>query len=135
MLRDVSGSRHALGCFGESDFCIQQICALVTCRQTVSGGNNSNESSTVQESPLFSGRYGSLSDLEFVTLLYSNVLKRTPEAGGLAFYLDGLANQVFSRARILASFSESPENRVLTRTAMEYGIAYLPVTGSGGNGN
>src|SRR5439155_19601906 len=41
-------------------------------------------------SPEFSATYGTLSDTQFVTLLYTNVLHRAPDSGGLAFYTANL---------------------------------------------
>lgn len=86
-------------------------------------------------SPEFSSKYGALNDTQFVTQLYQNVLKRAPDSGGLAFYLEGLANQSFTRASILAGFSESPENQALVLPAIQNGIIYNPLYDSAGNGN
>ena len=61
-------------------------------------------------SPEFTSTYGSLDDVEFVTQLYANVLHRGPDAGGLAYHLDHLANG-FTRADVVVGFSESPENQ------------------------
>lgn len=63
-------------------------------------------------SPEFAQRFGAAaqSDQAYVTLLYANVLKRGPDAGGLAYWLGHLADRSFDRADVLAGFSESPEN-------------------------
>ena len=45
----------------------------------------------------------------FVTALYSNVLGRTPDAGGLAFWI-GQANQGAAHDQLLVSFATSGEN-------------------------
>lgn len=55
-------------------------------------------------------------DEEFLTVLYDNVLRRGPDSGGLAFWLDQL-NSGRSRASVLAAFADSDENMERTRTA------------------
>lgn len=82
------------------------------------------------DSPEFTATYGAATDLQFVTLLYSNVLKRAPDAGGQKFYLDGLASKAFTRAKILSGFSESPENQALVLPAIKDGILYMPTGGN-----
>jgi hypothetical protein len=83
------------------------------------------------DSPEFSATYGALNTTAFVTLLYQNVLKRAPDAGGLAFYvshLDGSNGDgiVFTRAQVLQGFSESPENQSLVLPDIRNGIEYTP---------
>lgn len=55
-------------------------------------------------------------DEEFVTIVYSNVLGRDPDAGGLAFWL-GELDDGRTRASLLAAFADSPENIEGTSTA------------------
>ena len=65
------------------------------------------------ESPEFGSRYGSLSDRQFVTLIYRNVLGRTPSTSEVDFW----AGQLFagaSRGEVLVGFSESLEFRLRT---------------------
>lgn len=83
------------------------------------------------DSPEFSNTYGALNTTAFVTLLYSNVLRRAPDDGGLAFYvthLDGTNPDgiKFTRAEVLRGFSESPENKALVLPAIANGIQYTP---------
>lgn len=57
--------------------------------------------------------YGSpetVSDTQFITLLYNNVLHRNPDTAGLAFWQGEIANG-FSRARTLASFWSPPKTK------------------------
>lgn len=61
----------------------------------------------------FSSAYGSLSNAQFVTLLYNNVLKRAPDAGGLSGWVGSL-NSGASRESVVAGFSESVEFRGYT---------------------
>jgi len=56
----------------------------------------------------FQARYGELTDTEFVTLLYNNVLDRAPDSGGLANWVGALAGGA-TRESIVKGFSESPE--------------------------
>lgn len=61
--------------------------------------------------PEFAQRFGAvLDDQTFVTRLYANVLSRSPDAGGKAYWLGHLADGSFDRATVLVGFSESPEN-------------------------
>jgi Ca2+-binding RTX toxin-like protein len=57
----------------------------------------------------FQGTYGSLTDSDFVSLLYNNVLHRTPDAGGLAYWM-GLLSSGHSRAEVVVGFTESAED-------------------------
>ena len=60
-------------------------------------------------SPEFISRYGPLADQQYVEQLYRNVLGRPGAQGGIEFWIAHLANGV-SRAKVLANFSDSPEN-------------------------
>lgn len=62
------------------------------------------------ESKEFQNKYGSVSDPEFVTLLYNNVLGRDPDLEGLDHWVARLESGQ-SRGSILVGFSESPEYR------------------------
>lgn len=57
------------------------------------------------------GSLDSLSDLALVNQLYSNVLNREGEAGGVTFWTGRLGQSDFDRADLLLSFSYSPENQ------------------------
>jgi hypothetical protein len=75
-------------------------------------------------SPEFMRTYGAdSSDSTFVTLLYSNVLHRAPDASGLQFWADALANHV-PRAQVLTGFSESAEGVTLIGQNMPVAISY-----------
>jgi Ca2+-binding RTX toxin-like protein len=67
--------------------------------------------------------YGTLTDAQFVGQVYTNVLHRQPDAGGLDFYLKGLAAGL-TRAAVLADFSESPENQAAVIGSITNGINY-----------
>ena len=68
-------------------------------------------------SPEFHTTYGSLSNNQFVTLVYQNVLGRAPDTGGLNYWLNQLNTGALDRTGIMASFIASPEftNRVTPR--------------------
>lgn len=79
----------------------------------------------------FAGRYGAApSDTALVEALYQNTLRRAPDAAGEAQYLRALASGSFSRADLLATFSDSTEhiNLVSQRASQQYDANLL--TGS-----
>lgn len=99
-----------------------QIAAIET-----SGLNTTQLAQNFLNSPEFDGKYGGMTDTQFVTQLYQNILHRAPDAGGLAFYVDGLAANTFSRARVLLGFSAAPENQALVLPAIQNGMQYTPL--------
>ena len=65
------------------------------------------------ESPEFKARYGdNVSDREYITTLYKNVLGRTPDADGFNSWETAISNGI-TRGQMLVGFSESPENKNL----------------------
>jgi V8-like Glu-specific endopeptidase len=77
-------------------------------------------------SPEFQTRYGSaVTNAQFVTLLYENVLHREPEQAGLDYHLNELASGQ-TRAEVLVHFSESPEDEANLIGVMSQGMAYIP---------
>ncbi|WP_312976160.1 DUF4214 domain-containing protein [Stutzerimonas nitrititolerans] len=78
-------------------------------------------------SPEFTGLYGpALSTDAFVTALYQNILDRAPEQSGLAFWVDQLQTGAKNEAQVLASFSESNENKIALSGIIQNGVEYLP---------
>jgi hypothetical protein len=72
----------------------------------------------------FTSLYGdSPSDATFVNKLYGNVLHRAPDQGGLDYWLNVL-RQGQTRAAVLISFSESPENQSAVLPTINNGIAF-----------
>lgn len=59
-------------------------------------------------SPEFQTVYGTTSDAEFLTLLYTNVLDRTPDAGGFASWSTALGAGM-ARETVVGRFVQSPE--------------------------
>jgi len=69
-------------------------------------------------SPEFQNIYNDLTNAEFVTLLYQNVLNREPDAGGLARWTEQLDDGA-SRAEIVLGFSESPQFKTNSTPSLE----------------
>jgi uncharacterized repeat protein (TIGR01451 family) len=61
------------------------------------------------QSPEFIARYGSLSNADFVTLVYQNVLGRAPDPGGFAYWKGLLDSGILTRGQVMLGFSESTE--------------------------
>lgn len=73
----------------------------------------------------FETLYGkNLSNEQFVTELYDNVLDRAPDPGGQAYWLQQI--QLHSREQILMSFSESAENKANVVDLIGQGIDFVP---------
>ncbi|GJJ05161.1 hypothetical protein RugamoR64_56990 [Duganella rhizosphaerae] len=81
------------------------------------------------DSAEFQQLYGSnLSDDAYLTQLYSNVLHRTPDAGGKEFWLQALHNGT-SRGDALGYFSDSAENQAALIGQISNGFEYIPAAG------
>jgi Domain of unknown function (DUF4214) len=68
------------------------------------------EANSFTASAEFQGKYGTLSNADFVGLLYHNVLGRAADSTGAAFWT-GLLNTGATRAGVLLGFSDSQENQ------------------------
>ncbi len=60
------------------------------------------------QSAEFINKYGSLTNTQFATQLYANILDRTPDSGGLAYWQSQL-DSGGSREHVLVGFAESTE--------------------------
>lgn len=65
----------------------------------------------VQDSKEFQDQYGQLNDADYVTALYKNLLGRDPDNAGMAFWLEKLTVDDYSRGRVLADFTNTNESR------------------------
>jgi hypothetical protein len=74
-------------------------------------------------SPEFMNTYGPLDNQHYAAQLYENVLHRTPDAGGLQFWVDSLDHGM-SRAEVLIGFSESAENQANVIGSIQNGIFF-----------
>jgi hypothetical protein len=70
------------------------------------------------------GTPSSVSNAEFLDLIYDNVLNRDPDAQGFAYWMSEL-ERGFGRERVLASFSESNENRANVIGDIDQGVWYV----------
>ena len=72
----------------------------------------------------FERTYGALSDLDFVRLVYRNVLDREPDSAGQAHWLAQLQNGL-PRGSLMTQFSESAEYRDFSQYAGQVVMAYV----------
>lgn len=70
----------------------------------------------------FRNVYGTTTDTQFVTLLYANVLDRTPDAGGLATWTGALRSGALDRTEVVTGFSQSREFILKSETNL---LAYM----------
>lgn len=78
--------------------------------QLDNGASLNSVSQSFINSAEFQQTYGpNLTNNQFITLLYNNVLDRAPDAGGLEYW-NYQMNHGMERASVLANFSESTEN-------------------------
>lgn len=70
------------------------------------------------QSPEFDELYGSLTDEEFVELIYQNIFGRAADAGGRDFWLGRMRTEGLARGTVMLNFSESPEYIEQSETAV-----------------
>lgn len=70
-------------------------------------------------SPEFKSMYGGLSDDQFVSLVYRNVLGRKATADDLAYWTGQIRSGRDSRGGVMALFSETAENKTRSKDVME----------------
>ncbi len=73
----------------------------------------------------FQNTYGALSNSAFVTLVYENVLERSPDAAGLAYWTGQLNAGSRTRGQVMAGFSESSEGVRFLRPQVDIILIYL----------
>ena len=78
------------------------------------------------DSTEFKTMYGAnASNRDFITAIYNNVLDRTPDAGGYAWWMDQLTNNPEkTKQKVLADFSESAENVAAVASLIGSGVVY-----------
>lgn len=78
----------------------------------------------------FKSIYGaSPTNKELVTRFYENILHRKPDAGGLDYWTGLLDTRAASTAQVLASISESGENKAALVGVIGNGFVFTPVEG------
>jgi hypothetical protein len=76
-------------------------------------------------SPEFTSTYGALSNSQFVTLVYSNVLGRAPDGAGLSFWTGQLDTVARNRGQVMTGFSESAEYQGLSYNKVYVTMMYV----------
>lgn len=82
-------------------------------------------SNSFVDSPEFRSTYGDLDATEFVTLVYDNVLRRSPDQSGLEHWVNAIDNGL-SRGEVMLGFSESAEFIDRTNTSTPVAETRLP---------
>ena len=80
-------------------------------RKMKGGMSLTKVSDTFANANEFKTKYGSVSNREFVLLVYNNVLSRTPDQGGLDYWTKKLDDKKITRGGVMLQFSESSENK------------------------
>ncbi len=73
----------------------------------------------------FVARFGALSNIDFVNLVYRNVLGRTPDRAGLTYWVGQLLNGFRDRGSVMLGFSESVEHIRATWARATVTLTYL----------
>ena len=81
----------------------------------------------------FTAMYGANpTNEQYVTLLYTHVMHRAPDAGGNQFWIDAMANKdgayghAWTKGEVLALFSDSAENKANVIGQIQDGFEYQP---------
>jgi hypothetical protein len=82
---------------------------------TTKGKSINTVSNSFAASPEFKTMYGNLTNGQFVTLVYQNVLDRDPSASDLAYWKGQLDQGKVNRGKVMTQFSESAEYKALSR--------------------
>ncbi len=90
-----------------------------------SGVPLSGVSEQFAQSPEFVNTYGALSNEDFVTTVYSNVLNRAPDSEGLQYWKTKLDNNEMTRGEMMIGFSESDEFKASNFTSTFVTMMYV----------
>lgn len=89
------------------------------------GGSLENVADVFASSPEFKSVYGAAAThAEIVARLYQNVLNRSGEPGGVAYWNAVLDSKQMTVAEVLVGFSESAENKARVLSTISRGIAF-----------
>jgi hypothetical protein len=86
-------------------------------------------SNAFAKSSEFVRRYGSLTNREFVELVYQNVLGRPGEASGVDYWTAKLDSGAKSRGQVMVGFSESSENVRVQKDRVTVEVFYVFLLG------
>lgn len=78
----------------------------------------------------FVRRYGELTNAEFVDLVYRNVLGRSGDAGGQAYWTRQLDQRKRNRGHVMAGFSESSEYQRKVQAAVDVAVVWTQLEGA-----
>ena len=87
------------------------------------GWSTARVSDFFAQSSEFTNRYGALNNDEFVDLIYTNVLGRAGDPGGIDYWTDQLDRGVKTRGQVMVGYSESNEYKAATRNRVNTIIA------------
>lgn len=90
------------------------------------GGSLQDVTHAFITSPEFIATYNNLDTHGFVTTIYQNVLHRAPDAGGAAFWENGINSGATNRETVLLNFTQSVEFQGNLVTAVGNGFSYTP---------
>jgi len=123
---DVAGLETWIGIYNSLPASVKAAGVYASLAETAGGFNGSMSiADGFVNSAEFQAKYGALTDQEYVTQLYANVLHRAPDQSGLTTWMTALtpvgqsyvdssgvshAGQGESRAYVLVGFAESQEN-------------------------
>lgn len=89
------------------------------------GGPLTTVSNNFASSAEFRDRYGSLSDSQFVDLVYQNVLGRPADPGGKAFWVGELRSGRRTRGQVMTGFSEGSEFKTEQKARVDVVITFF----------
>lgn len=86
-------------------------------------------SESFSRAPEFVRTYGSLTDRQFVDLVYRNVLGRAPDQAGSDYWTGQLTSGRRNRGQVMIGFSQSPENVRATAPSVDAVMVYAGLLG------
>ena len=79
--------------------------------------------------------YGNLTNGDFVTLVYQNVLDRNPTPGDKAYWKGQLDQGTINRGKLMTQFSESAEYKGLSKGIVQAADVYDAMIGEAAAGS
>ena len=70
----------------------------------------------------FQANLSSTSYVDFITLLYENVLHRAPDQTGINYWYDQLSLDAMTEAQVVVGFTQSPEDIADNASAVQHGL-------------
>jgi hypothetical protein len=97
---------------------------------TEHGKSINTVSNSFAASKEFKDMYGNLTNAQFVTLVYQNVLDRNPSPSDLAYWKGQLDQGKVTRGKVMTQFSESAEYKALSRGRVLSADVHEAMTGT-----